>query len=157
VVLDGSISMGVGLGEGHHLIVEYEDGSGELVGEEYDRLMKIRDGVYPWLAGEGYIRIEDPKIMIDRFVKLVEWLEMRGIPVFGHVGVGILHPCFSKGQEKFIPEMVKLVKRLGGSVSGEHGIGILKREFVEANDKKILVNVKRRTDPLDKFNVGKVV
>jgi len=155
--LDGSISMGVGLGEGHHLIVEYEDGSGELVGEEYDRLMKIRDGVYPWLAGEGYIRIEDPKIMIDRFVKLVEWLEMRGIPVFGHVGVGILHPCFSKGQEKFIPEMVKLVKRLGGSVSGEHGIGILKREFVEANDKKILVNVKRRTDPLDKFNVGKVV
>jgi len=155
--LDGSISKGIGLGEGHHLIVEYEDGSGELKGGEYDELIETRDKIYPWIAGEGYSRIEDPKIMIDRFVKLIEWLEVRGIPVFGHIGVGILHPCFSKEQEKFIPEMMKLVKRLGGSISGEHGIGILKKNFVEANDRKILVNVKKRTDPMNKFNIGKVI
>ena len=154
---DGWISKRLGIGEGHHLIVEYEDGSGALKGEEYRKLMALRDEVYPIVANEGYTRIEDPKIMIDKFVKLVTWLESRGIPVFGHVGVGILHPCFNHNQEKLVPEMMAFVKRLSGRVSGEHGIGILKRGFVEMNDKRILVNVKKRTDPLNKFNVGKVV
>jgi FAD/FMN-containing dehydrogenase len=155
--LGKKISVGLDLDEGYHLIVEYEDGSGVLSGKKYDDLMEMRDRVYPWVAGEGYIRIEDPKIMIDRFVKLMSWLEEKGIPVFGHIGVGILHPCFNKEQDKFVPEMMKLVKRLGGSISGEHGIGMLKRGFVEANDRKILINVKKRTDPLGKFNMGKVV
>jgi len=164
--LDKIVSEGIGLsskddfGEpdgGYYLIVEYEDGSGSLSGKEYDELMEMRDKIGPMLSGEGYTKMEDPRIMIDRFVKLVKWLEGRGIPVFGHVGVGILHPRFNKEQEKFIPEMMAFVKRLGGSISGEHGIGFLKRNFVGVSDRKILVNVKKRTDPLNKFNVGKVV
>ena len=95
--------------------------------------------------------------MIDRFVKLMNWFEDKKIPVFGHIGIGILHPCFNHDQEKHIPEMMKLVKRLGGQISGEHGIGILKKKFVDINDKKILINIKKRTDPLNKFNVGKVI
>ena len=95
--------------------------------------------------------------MIDRFVKLLAWLEIRGIPTFGNIGVGILHPCFSREQEKFVPEMMKFVKRLGGQISGEHGIGILKTNFVDEGDKRILINVKKRTDPMNKFNVGKVI
>jgi len=154
---DKGISKELELGEGYHLIVEYEDGTGALNGKEYEDLLKLRDMVYPFVAGEGYTRIEDPKIMIDRFVKLMSWLEARKIPVFGHVGVGILHPCFSHDQEKLIPEMMTVVKRLGGQVSGEHGIGVLKKGFVEINDQKILRNVKKRTDPLNKFNVGKVI
>jgi glycolate oxidase len=155
--LDRKVSEGIGLESCYHLIVEYDDVSGSLKGGEYDELMEMRDRVYPWVAGKGYTKIEDPKIMIDKFVKLVGWLEARGIPVFGHIGVGILHPCFSKEQERLVPEMMKLVKRLGGQISGEHGIGMLKRNFVEANDRKILLNVKKRTDPLGKFNMGKVV
>ncbi len=116
-----------------------------------------RYAVYPFLAKEGNTKIEDPKIMIDKFPRLMNWLEEKGIPVFGHISVGIIHPCFNKEQEHLIPEMMKLVKRLGGQISGEHGIGILKREFVEPNDKKILVNVKKRTDSLNKFNIGKVI
>ena len=53
--------------------------------------------------------------------------------------------------------MMKLVKRLSGQVSGEHGIGLLKRGFVEVNDQKILRNVKKRCDPKGKFNSGKVI
>ena len=155
--LDKRISKGLELGEDYHLIIEYEDDSGELSGEKYEELLDLRDRVYPFVAGEGFVRIEDPKIMNDKFVKFMSWLEAKGIPTFGHVSVGILHPCFNREQEKWIPEMMKLVKRLGGQVSGEHGIGILKREFVEANDKKIFINVKKRTDPENKFNVGKVV
>jgi glycolate oxidase len=155
--LDKIVSKGLSLGESHHLIIEYEDSTGSLEGEEYHKLLALRDRVYPFVAGEGYIRIEDPKIMIDRFPKLLSWIESKRVPVFGHLGVGILHPCFNHDQEKLIPEMMKLVKRLGGHISGEHGIGVLKKPFVEFNDKKILENIKKRTDPTNKFNVGKVI
>ncbi len=164
--LDKKVSEGVGFfpkgdleksGGFYHLIVEYENDEGKLRGDDYDRIMKMRDSVYPFVAGEGFVRIEDPKVMINKFPELMKWLEVRGIPTFGHIGIGILHPCFNVDQERLIPEMMKLVSRLGGLVSGEHGIGILKRGFVEVNDQKILRNVKKRCDPLNKFNSGKVV
>jgi len=155
--LDKIVSKGVGFGNGYHLIVEYEGDEGSLKEDEYKKIIEMRDKVYPFVASEGYTRIEDPKIMINKFPKLMEWLEIRHIPTFGHIGVGILHPCFNPNQEKYIPEMMGLVGRLGGQVSGEHGIGILKRKFVEINDQKIIRNIKRRTDPLNKFNTGKII
>jgi len=155
--IDSWISEKIGFGEGYHLVIEYEDGSGILQGQDYIDLMASRDNIYPVLSGEGYIRIEDPKIMIDKFVTLMRWIENKKVPCFGHLSVGILHPCFNEEQEKFIPEMIKLVKRLGGKVTGEHGIGILKKEFVEENDRKILRNIKKRTDVKNKFNVGKLI
>ena len=162
--LDRQISAGVGFSSsgddsavGYHLIVEYEGDAGKLTGDDYEKVMKMRDDVYPFVAGEGYTRIEDPKILTDKFPKLMRWLEVKGIPTFGHIGVGIIHPCFNVEQERFVPEMMKLVNRLGGQVSGEHGIGLLKRGFVEINDQKILRNVKKRTDSRDKFNGGKVI
>ncbi len=155
--LDKKISVGMGLIEDYHLIVEYEDNSGLLKGREYEELMEMRNRIYSFVVGGSHVRIEDLKIMTDRFVKLITWLESVGIPIFGHIGVGILHPCFNRNQEKYIPEMMKFVKKLGGQISGEYGIGILKINLVDMNDKKILINVKKRTDPLNKFNVGKVI
>lgn len=155
--LDKKISKGLGLTEDYHLIIEYEDDSGLLKDREYEDLMEMRNRVYSFVVSEGYVRVEDPKIMIDRFVKLMAWLEGVGIPTFGHIGVGILHPCFNHNQKIFIPEMMKFVKKLGGQISGEYGIGILKTKFVDEGDKRILINVKKRTDPLNKFNVGKVI
>jgi glycolate oxidase len=145
------------INEAYHLIIEYEDDSGMLNGKEYAELFEMRDKIGPMLSGGGYSRLEDPKVLLDKSGKLVSWLEERNIPVFGHIGVGIFHPRFNHDQEKHIPEMIKLVKKLSGQISGEHGIGILKRKFVEINDQKILRNVKKRTDPENKFNVGKVI
>lgn len=141
----------------YHLIVEYESGEGKLKDDDYRALMDLRDSLYPLLAKEGFSRIEDPKLMLDKIPSLVEFLEKNRVPVFGHLGVGILHPCFSQEQGKLIEKMMKLIKRFNGYVSGEHGIGLLKKEFVDPNDKKILVNIKKRTDGKNKFNVGKVV
>ena len=155
--LDRIVSKGIGLGENYHLLVEFEGDEGSLKGEGYSKVMAKRDLVYPFVAGEGYSRIEDPKIMINKFPQLMGWLEKHGIPTFGHIGTGILHPCFNVEQERLVPEMMDLVKRLGGQVSGEHGIGLLKRGFVEVNDQKILRNVKKRCDSLGKFNSGKVI
>ncbi|MCK5450009.1 FAD-binding oxidoreductase [Candidatus Pacearchaeota archaeon] len=155
--LDKKISKGLELTKDYYLIVEYEDGSGLLKGKEYEDLMEMSDKVYSFVVNKGYTRIEDFRIMIDKFVKLMGWLEGVGIPTFGHIGIGILHPCFGRDDEKFIPEMMKLVKRLGGQISGEYGVGILKIKFVEEGDKRILINVKKRTDSLNKFNVGKMI
>jgi len=154
---DKDISEGMGLDYTYHLLVEYEDGSGDYSGRDYENLLNIRRKIFPFLSGEGYTRIEDPKILVASFEKFIKWLERRKIPSFGHVSVGIIHACLNTDQEKYIPEMMDIVKRLGGQVSGEHGIGLLKKGFVGPNDKKILINVKKRTDPLNKFNIGKLI
>ncbi len=151
------VSKGIGLKEKYNIIVEYEDDSGILKGTEFDRLLEKRDNIYPFLAGENFTRIEDPKMTIDRIKNLMIWLELKEIPYFGHLSVGILHPCFSRDKEKLIKDMMKLVKRYGGQISGEHGIGLLKKEFVDPQDKKILTNIKKRTDKSNKFNRGKVL
>jgi len=155
--IDKKISEDLELGPKYHLIVEYENDNGSLKGQDYMKLLAMRDRIYPLVASEGYTRIEDPKVLLDRFEKLMTWLESKNIPTFGHLSVGIIHPCFSHDQEKLVPELMKLVKRLCGQISGEHGIGILKKPFVDENDKKIIINVKKRTDPLNKFNVGKII
>lgn len=155
--IDKNISEWIGLNFKYHLLVEYESDEGELKDKEYASIMETRDKLYPALAGKGYNRIEDPKILLDKFDKLFTFLESYNIPTYGHLSVGILHPCFSKEQEKHIPEIMNLVKRLSGQITGEHGIGLLKKEFVDPNDKKILLNIKKRTDPKTKFNTGKVI
>jgi glycolate oxidase len=155
--LDKKVSKGIGLKELYHLIVELENNKGELSGSSYESLLENRDQVYPFLAGKGYIIIEDPKLMLNKMPKFLNWLEENKIPYFGHISVGILHPCFKAGQEKLIEKMMKLVKRLGGQVSGEHGIGILKKEYVDEQDKKIFKNIKKRTDKSQKFNQGKII
>ncbi len=155
--LDKQISSWLDLDNQYHLIVEFESEDGDLKDVEYEELMDKRDKVYPILAQKGYVRIEDPQMMLDRFERMMPWFEHNQIPVFAHVSVGILHPCFSKEQEKLIPEMMKIVKKLGGKISGEHGIGLLKKDFIEPNDRKILINIKKRCDTQNKFNMGKVV
>ena len=152
-----TVSKKIGLGDNYHLIIEYENDSGKLSDKEYNDILELRGKMSSIMIEAGYTYLEDPKVLLDRSDRLIEWLEKKGVPVFGHIGVGIFHPRFNEEQKEHIPEMMKLVKRLGGQISGEHGIGILKKEFVEVNDKRILVNVKKRTDPLNKFNVGKVI
>jgi len=151
------VSKGIGFKDKYNFIVEYEDDSGVLKEFEFQKILNKRDQVYPFLAGNGFLRIEDPKILIDRIKNLLVWLELKDIPYFGHLSVGIIHPCFKKNQEELIPEMMKLVKRAGGQITGEHGIGILKKEFVDPQDKKILINIKKRTDKKNKFNRGKIL
>jgi len=158
--LDQRISKFLGFKSCYNLIVEYEgflSEDKEFLDYKYNNLMEVLDKIYSVVSMEGYTRIEDIKVLGNRMPSLIEWFERRGIPFFGHLGVGVIHPCFNHDQEKYIPEMIKIVKRFGGQISGAYGIGLLKREFVEINDLKIWTNVKRRTDPQNKFNIGKVI
>jgi glycolate oxidase len=153
--IDKQVSKKIGLEEKYHLFIESE--ILEESKDNYKDIYNVRDKIYPTLADLGHTIIEDPKLTLDKIITLLEWLEERKVPTYGHISTGILHPCFSQDQKNLIPEMMKLVKRLGGKISGEHGIGILKKEFVDPNDLKIIKNIKKRLDPENKFNPGKIL
>ncbi len=84
---------------------------------------------------------------------------------FGHAGDGNIHVNFmyEPGEEDKVKEAVKevfmLTLRLEGSVSGEHGIGWMKKEFLpyevgSALEKMKLI--KRALDPNNIMNPGKI-
>jgi len=154
---DSIISEGIGLSKKPHLFVEYESDSGKLKGLEYESFLEKLDLIYPFVLGDQCTAIVDSKVMLSKFIHAMKWFNEKRLLVFGHLSVGALHVCFREEQRRDIPAMMKFVKRLGGAITFSHGIGALKRDFVEFNDRKILENVKKRTDPLRKFNVGKVI
>jgi glycolate oxidase len=98
--------------------------------------------------------------------------EQYGLPVsiFGHAGDGNLHPniLFDKrdpDQWATVQEMAAaifaLALELGGTLSGEHGIGLLKKAYLEDALGEVSVEVQRRIkaalDPAGILNPGKVL
>lgn len=146
------------LGEsGMVLLAEFEGEGGELSGKESCETWRLRDGAYPVLAAEGYPMIQDPKMPRENIVEFLRWLENEDIPVFGHVGIGTLHPCFKMGDSKKVRRMMEKVKEMGGAVTGEHGYGLSKKEFVPENFKKSIGELKLKYDPQNIINRGKIV
>lgn len=154
---DKTVSKLLNFKDKYHLIVEFESDEGDYSKGDYNKLLSQRDKVYPLLAKAGYSHIEDPKLFLSKIKDLTTWLEHNKIPFFGHISVGILHPCFSKDLISKIPEMIKIVKRLSGQITGEHGIGLLKKQYLDFQDKSLLITLKKRIDPLNKFNPGKMI
>ena len=92
------------------------------------------------------------------------------IAIFGHAGDGNLHPTILTDQrdpaewqrvESAISEIFRLAVSLGGTLSGEHGIGVLKRSYLpwEFGEEglSVMSRVKRAFDPLDLLNPGKML
>ncbi len=84
---------------------------------------------------------------------------------FGHAGDGNIHVNFmyEPGEEERVKSAVRetfeLSIRLGGTISGEHGIGWMKKEFLplEVGDAlEKMKDVKRALDPNNILNPGKV-
>lgn len=102
-------------------------------------------------------------------VKLIDGA--RPFP-FGHLGDGNIHYNVSQpagGDKKAfldrwhdVHEVVHaIVARLGGSISAEHGIGVMKREelphFKDATAIAVMKSLKATLDPLNILNPGKVI
>lgn len=151
---DKRTSAFLGLENAYHIIAEFESERGKLKDEGYGEIIKLRDKTYPVLASSGYTIIEDPQLFLGKIKEFIAYLESINIPFFGHLGLGILHPCFKEEQKGKVKDMLNYVKKLHGKVSGEHGIGITKREFLDETEKKLILRIKERHDPLYKINIG---
>jgi glycolate oxidase len=153
--IDRKTSEFTGFANGKHvLLVEYEGDSGEIKNrEEIEKIWVMRDGVYPALASRGYAVIEDPKIPADRMEEFLTWLEACEIPSFGHIGIGIIHPCYPINSEK-TKELFEKVRSLKGDVSGEHGIGIAKKNYAGIDVVSRVMYLKKKYDPKKILNKG---
>jgi glycolate oxidase len=89
--------------------------------------------------------------------------------IFGHAGDGNLHPniLFDKRQpeqwakvEQMVGEIFAASLALGGTLSGEHGVGVLKRPYLERALGPLSVGVQRSIkqalDPMNILNPGKM-
>jgi len=113
-----------------------------------------------------------PRSALPQVVREISALgEAYGLVVaqFGHIGDGNLHPniLFDPRREseervwELAHEIARVALRHGGVLSGEHGIGLMKREFMrEAVDEATLEafrTVKATLDPQGLLNPGKVL
>ncbi len=82
-----------------------------------------------------------------------------------HAGDGNVHtniPVHSQNYEmmreaeRIVDRVMKLACSLGGVISGEHGIGITKVQYLTAEKLQAFAGYKRRIDPEDHFNRGKL-
>ena len=94
------------------------------------------------------------------------------IVAFGHVGDGNIHYNCSKSErqeaKQFFAEapevnhiVYEVVNSLGGSISAEHGLGVLKREEIKryksALELELMRAIKHTLDPHGLMNPGKVL
>lgn len=108
-----------------------------------ERLLAIRRSMHPALAASGQVLIEDVAVPRSRLPEMFRAIEEIGrrhgveIPTLAHAGDGNLHPNFVfTGDE--VPshvwaaadEMFRAAIALGGTLTGEHGVGILKRRWL---------------------------
>ena len=113
-----------------------------------------------------------PRSAVPEMIRRVRAIQDQvGLPiaVFGHAGDGNLHPniLFDRripGElervEQAATALFRAALALGGTLSGEHGIGTLKREFLEEDLGPVAVSVmteiKRALDPTGILNPLKV-
>ena len=106
--------------------------------------------------------------MVRRVREIAQRYDLQ-IPVFGHAGDGNLHPnilCDRRNREEMVRvraaarEIFETAVALGGTLSGEHGIGLLKKQFIELDVGSAALGLMRRikeaVDPLGIMNPGKI-
>lgn len=156
--IDKKVSEFLKLETSYYLLLEYENNIGEIKDKnEIKKIWSLRDSCYPVVVSNGYELIEDPQIELSKIKELIFWLENNNIPTFGHIGTGILHPHYNKNQKELIKEMYELVKKLGGKISGEHGIGIKKKEFLGDTEKNRFRTLKLKYNPNNVFGGENII
>jgi glycolate oxidase len=119
--------------------------------------------------------LEDATVPRSRLADMVnaveEITEKYGLQIctFGHAGDGNLHPtCVTderdleeiKLVEKAFDEIFQVAIQLGGTITGEHGVGLAKKSYVELKVGKdgmeLMKNIKAAFDPNYIMNPGKI-
>jgi glycolate oxidase len=114
-----------------------------------------------------------PRSELAQMVRFIQGAAARhrlDIATFGHFGDGNLHPTFLTNERD--PEEMRRVEvameeifaealRLGGTITGEHGVGLAKKRFLARQlgdaSQALLQAVKRTLDPQGLLNPGKII
>jgi glycolate oxidase len=143
---------------------------------EANRLATARRSAFSALARVAPTTIlEDatvPRSELSKMVRFVEGVARKHklrIGTFGHFGDGNLHPTFLTDErnhdemqrvEEAFKEIFEEAIRLGGTITGEHGIGIAKKKFLPkfAGDAQMRVmrELRKALDPKGILNPGKM-
>jgi glycolate oxidase len=113
-----------------------------------------------------------PRSELARMVRFISDCAARHrlqIGTFGHLGDGNLHPTFLTNErdheemhrvEAALEEIVSETLKLGGTVTGEHGVGLAKKAFIRRQlgegSYELMRTIKRALDPQSLLNPGKI-
>ncbi len=145
--------------------------------KEVEELWSARKSLSPALREIGGYKInEDIAVPISNLTKLLSSLDKISkkynikIVNFGHAGNGNIHVnlLFQTEEEKksnnsknCLDEIFNLVINLEGTLSGEHGIGIIKKQYLEKEINKetlmLMKNIKEQFDPKNILNSNKSI
>lgn len=141
--------------------------------EEGERLLTIRRSMHPAMAALGTTLIEDVSVprsampaMFDEIARIERAYGLT-IPTVAHAGDGNLHPNFIFPEPEppahvwaAADELFRAAIALGGTLTGEHGIGTLKSRWLAEelgrDQWEIQQQIARVFDPLGILNPGKV-
>jgi glycolate oxidase len=143
---------------------------------EADGLRQVRRLAFRAMERLGVARMEDVGVPRARLPELLAAIERVAAAhdvrcgTFGHAGDGNLHPTFvwDRGDleaearaHAACEELYRVAIALGGTLTGEHGIGAARREFLPeqvGNDAvDVMRSIKAALDPLGILNPGKVL
>jgi glycolate oxidase len=144
--------------------------------EEANKLASARRSAFSALARVAPTTIlEDatvPRSELARMIRFVDGVAKKHglrIGTFGHMGDGNLHPTFltdERNEDEMrrvhhaFQEIFDEAIRLGGTITGEHGIGVAKKEFLPkfAGDAsmRVMRELRRALDPRGILNPGKM-
>jgi glycolate oxidase len=145
--------------------------------QERDKVWEARRAALSALAKlKPTVVLEDatvPRSRIPDMVAAVEEIARKHqltIGTFGHAGDGNLHPTILTDRrdekewhrvERAIDEIFDRALAMGGTLSGEHGIGIAKASFMERETTRATLDyarrIKRALDPNNILNPGKII
>jgi glycolate oxidase len=141
-----------------------------------EKLWKARRAVLPALTRLApSVVLEDVTVPRSRLPDMVEMIEKISrrydlrIAVYGHAGDGNLHPSFltdKKNRDEMkrvgaaVSEMMRACVDFGGTISGEHGVGIDKKPYIALEIGEVGCEIMRRVksslDPKGIMNPGKM-
>jgi glycolate oxidase len=119
--------------------------------------------------------LEDATVPRSELAKMILFIQQTSqkydlkIGTFGHMGDGNLHPTFLTNErnheemarvEKAMKEIFNYAVSLGGTITGEHGVGLAKKDFLKDALGELNLSVMRRMkgafDPQGILNPGKI-
>ncbi|MDQ3480221.1 MAG: FAD-binding oxidoreductase, partial [Actinomycetota bacterium] len=142
---------------------------------EGDLLLAARRGVLTAMERLGTIMIDDVCVPRTKLAELIERIEVLSaecglvIGVVGHAGDGNFHPTVVFDAQdvdqvatakRAFDEIMRISLELGGTITGEHGVGLLKLELLEEEIGPVSLDIhralKKALDPQGILNPGKV-